>query len=338
MKIAVIGATDVALVVTSFLQDTPDEVALFDVPSQNITVNKQLPCEITVRGTSHQAPPIIYLKSLDELQGYYDYVFLFTAPNVNQTVFSALAQHLHTKTVIVSFQKTLYDESLIQHFSPNVVISAVCHFHAYYKSPGTVFLTTNLVDMALHGFDISCQNMQKTEDLLEVKNLLDYIAQTYIIAHKNIKWSHALLLVSVDHLASALNCLYGDILYHNVALQAAIHLADEIVRVAEKYAIPLTHLNDIDLNTFVIDSDTKIEELSIVLKLLIEPHRTSESSFIYDDTAPIDLIDELITMAKNIDQPIPYLESLSHCLYFSQQAQFHDNILIFEPLVKGLPI
>lgn len=334
MNIAVIGVSGISSVVTGYLKTLHTNVKLINIPSSN-----NVEGELTVRGTNLPIAPPISLSTIHELEGFYDFILIFSTPDQNDRVLPYLKPHLKETTIILSFQLTLSDEKLIQAFPSNPVISAICHFNASYRANDVVFLTTNVNTLEYHGFDISSNNRQYSNELLEAKNFLDFIAQTNIIgATKNLKWSYALYIITFDRLASSLNCSYGDILHHKIAFKIAIHLADEVARIATKHQIELVTFDEINLNELVIDSDTKIEEIGEMFKTFLQSHLASESYFKYNDDYPRDIIDELIYYARKVDQPTPYMDLLSHCLHFSQQAPFHENIQIFEPLVKGAAI
>ncbi|MBQ0140170.1 MAG: hypothetical protein KBT36_12860 [Kurthia sp.] len=334
MEIAVIGATVISSVIAGYLKNSHGNVTCIAVPNSTDTVK-----EFTVKGTNLPVTPRISFSTLDSLDGTYDFILIFTQPNQNEAIIPAIKKQLKKTTIILSFQLTLSDDTLVKAFSENPVISAICHFNASYRGRDMVFLTTKSHEMQRHGFNIQSTNEQHWDELIETKNFLDFIAQTNIIGpSKNIKWSYALYLVAFDRLASALNCSFGDILHHKIALETSIHLADEVGRIAHKHYKELIQLDTIDFNKLMIDSDTKTEEISTQFKELLQAHITSESTFKYDDRHPTDIIDELIYHARKIDQPTPYIDILSHCLHYSQKAPFHENIQIFEPLVKGLAI
>lgn len=334
MEIAVIGASDTSIVVTGYLKNLHDHVTL--IPT---STTQEMMQEITVRGTNLPVAPCIPFSNIKKSHTLYDLILIFSPPSHNNVTIPLVQKILKPETTILSFQLTLSDDVLVQTFAPNHVVSAICHFHAFFRDYKTVFLTTKIEEMSRQGFTISSVNEETNYSLLEVKNHLDFIAQTNIIRPtKNIKWSQALSTIAFNRLSSALNCSYGDILHHDIALKTAVHLADEVVRTASKYKINLITVNDVNFNQLIIDSDSKTDELTNVFKLFLNAHTTSESKFKYDDEHPTDIIDEIIYYARQVDQPTPYIDVLSHCLHFSQKASFHENIQLFEPIVRGLSI
>lgn len=334
MEIAVIGASDNSPIVTGYLKNLHEHVTLIPISTSQEAVQ-----EIIVRGTDLPFTPCIPFSKANQLDQTYDLILIFSPPAHNEYVIPLVKRQLKPTSVILSFQLNLSDQTLIEAFAPTHVISAVCHFHAFFRDDHTVFLTTQAEAMSRLGFTINSTNSQLNDTLVEMKNHLDFIAQTNIVGPtKNIKWSHAISIVAFNRLSSALNCSYGDILHHEIALKTAIHLADEVGRIAHKHRVDLATVGDVNFNDLIIDSDTKMDELTTIFKGFLQAHTTSESNFKYSEEQPSDIIDELIHYARMVDQPTPYIDILNHCLHFSQKAEFHENIQLFSPLVRGLSV
>lgn len=175
---------------------------------------------------------------------------------------------------------------------------------------------------------------------MTIKHILDFIGQTIIVeSHASIKWSKALFNASIDSLSSALNCLYGDIIQHPLALQVAVQLADEVARTAKKQQILLTTTTDINYNHFIIDSDCKMDELKTILYKAVSIHAASKSS-LFEPNIPLHTINNSIKRyAIKVDQPTPFNDIIIDCLTTAQNTgslpAFHENIQLFEPLIKG---
>lgn len=334
MKIAIIGASETAVVIAAFLKQTQADSTIFD-----FSISDQSQKEIIVKGAPFPSASVIPIEPLSHFKTSYDYIFIFS-PIVNNSQIIPLIKNNNNKNcIILSFQENLADDSLINSLFPFITKSAVCHFHATRKNDNTVLLTTDSEDLKFHAFDISSPNQLHQNQLVELKHFLDVIGQTKIVDERmNIKWSQALFLVTVDRLAQALNCQYGDILHHPDALLVAIHLADEIVRTAKKQKIPLSKTTKVNYNELMIDSDMKQAALIPIFKSIINSHRSSSSSFTFSDVNDTDLVVDIIHFARLHDQPTPYLDLLLHCLNNKQQSPFHENIQNFIPLIHGTAI
>lgn len=334
MKIAVIGANEAGILVAAKLQSANLDVALFKVHPE--TSLQQLNDRVELYGMDSLQPSSIKLQTIEESKQLYDFIFLFSKPHFNNSLLPTIKKNLKKSTIIVSFQESLNDDVLTKILSPNLVITGVTHFQSFFKSNDKLMLTTDFKEFINHAFDLSYTDESILEDLFEVKTILDYVGQTKIISdHKNIRWTNALFLIAIDRLASALNCRYGDIHYHQTALSTSVHLADEITRTARKQQITLANSYSFDFNEFIIDSDVKYEQLMPNIKSIIQIHSMSQSSFYYSPLIKTDLIDEIIHFAQLNDQPTPYLELLRDCLRYRRLAPFHENIQKFAPLVDG---
>lgn len=325
MKIAIIGATGEGLTVAAYLQKTYTNVTIFDVQIQPLEQIQLRGVTIHTNQTLHIQIPV---KTIEQFNAQYDFVFLFTHPKYNNFIFPLLKKQLCKNCFIISFQENLSDWDLVQYFSEHPVLSAVCHFKTYVKNHHQVVLTTSDHLLAYDAFAIYDYKPQQLYYAEEVKNVLDAVGYTQIVrAAGDIKWTQAVFSGAIDRLASALNCLYGDILYHPIALKTVVHLADEIVRIAKKYNIRLAKIHAFDYTIFMIDSDTKVTELIPIVKQLLEPHKK-----MFSDQNQ-DLIDELLEIAHLVDQPTPYLKTLARCL--QRRTDFHLNISSFQRLVMN---
>lgn len=334
MKIALIGASENALVIAAFFKLAKIDATIFD-----FTVSPDATEKMTVKGAQFPNATVISIQTIAQFNECYDYIFIFSPITNNLQLIPLIKKHSTNKTMILSFLENLTDDALINSLFPLITKSAVCHFHASKKNDDTILLTTDPQEVKLHAFDISSPHQLHQNELEELKHILDFIGQTKIIDERmDIKWSQALFSVSIDRLAKALNCQYGDILHHSDALLIAIHLADEIVRIAKKQKVNLTKTTGINYNKLLIDSDTKQAELIPIFKSMLNSHRVSSSSFTFPDINDYDLIVDLIHFARLQDQPTPYLDLLLHCLYNQKQQPFHENIQNFIPLIHGTAI
>lgn len=327
MKIAIIGATGKGLTVAAYLQKIYPDVTILDVPMEPLE-------QIQLRGVTIYSTTTFHtnfvVKSIEACASDYDFVFLFAHPFYNKDILPILKSTQHEKCFIVSFQENLSDGDLIQSFQNFPVLSAVCKFEAYVKQHHQVVVTSPYASLDQYAFDVYDSHPSHFYYGEEVKSVLDAVGFTQIIRTTfDIKWTQAIFFGAIDRLASALNCLYGDILHHPIALQSSIHLADEIVRIAKKYNITLARTSELDYATLMIDSDTKIAELMPIIEKLLIPYQKIPSN---QDAY---LIDELLEVATLVDQPTPYLETLAHCLHEKNEEDFHRNIACFQPLVTG---
>lgn len=327
MKIAIIGATGKGLTVAAYLQKIYPDVTILDVPMEPLE-------QIQSRGVTIYSSTTFLtnfvVKPIEACASDYDFVFLFAHPFYNKNILPILKSTLQQRCFIVSFQENLSDWELIQSFQNFPVLSAVCKFETYVKQHHQVVVTSPHTSLNQVAFDLYDSHPSYFYYAEEVKSVLDTIGCTQIVRTAfDIKWTQAIFSGAIDRLASALNCLYGDILHHPIALQSSIHLVDEIVRIAKKYNITLAKTSELDYAALMIDSDTKIAELIPIIEKLLLPYQKIPSN---QDAY---LIDELLEVASLVDQPTPYLETLAHCLHEKNEEDFHRNIACFQPLVTG---
>lgn len=338
MKIAIVGATPTGTVVAAFLKDHFSDVTLINVhlsPLEAIQIRG-----IAVSGTSSLYTPNIKVKSIEQYDANYDIIFIFSPVEYNDTILPIIKSKTKKECIIVSFQEALSDNPLIKALHPIPIISGVCHFQAHFKELHKVNITTDSDELAMHAFDLSDPKDPQGFDILNIKSILDYIGQTIIVDKKaSIKWSKAVFNASVDSLSNALNCSYGDIIQHPLALQIAVQLADEVVRTAKKLQIDLTNTNDINYNDFLIDSDSKIDVLANKLFKLVSKHSASKSAGASSKEPFENINSSIIRVAKKVDQPTPFNDIVLKCLQTisitGEEAAFHENIQLFEPLIKG---
>lgn len=331
MKIAIISNTETGMFVAGKLFAASLDVTLFDITparKQSSTINTDIKSSIQL--------PEVNWQLIEDFKQIYDYIFLFSNNKLNSTIIPIIKDKIKRDCVIISFQNQLSDDSLKRELAPNLVLTGATNFQISINPLNKIVLTTDHTEFLLHAFDLSSTSAAFSEDMLEAKNILDYVGQTFIVKKSiNIRWSQALFSISIDRLSSALNCCYGDIMYHDIALQTSIHLADEVARTAKKQQIKLANSYSTRFNDLIIDSDSKFKELITSFKAMIQINHKSRSTFKYTEQNEIDYIDEIIHYAKINDQPTPYLELLRDCLHYQKSAEFHENIQKFAPLIEG---
>ncbi|MEK5393393.1 ketopantoate reductase family protein [Margalitia sp. FSL K6-0131] len=345
MRIAIYGAGSLGTIVGAYLSKGNQNVELIDVNQEHIhTLNSS---GATIVGTVNENVPVKAITP-EEMSDRYDLVLLLTKQIFNKQVLENIKPYLSKNGVLLSLQNGVPEEAVSAIIGKDKVIGGSVEFGATWVKPGVSELTSAESAFKANAFQIGELDGTITERVQKIKEVLDLVGGTKISTNLvGTKWSKLMINIAMSGTSAVFGCTYGDVLNNETALETAIRLADETIKVGHSIGVKFVKMGGLEIEKFNLNKDrSNLNEAAEYAKVAFQPQALLKASMLQDlekgKKCEIDYINGVVSSkGKEVGISTPFNDLLVELVHKAEQEKsvpdFDTNIVYFNELIdKGI--
>lgn len=332
MRAAILGAGALGTILGVMGTIAGEDVVLIDTNQAHVAALNANGATIT-GNLDHKSIPVKAIIP-DEMEGFYDLVFVLTKQTANQKAIPGLLKHLHKDSIVCVLQNGVPEEYVASVVGPERTIGGSIMWGAEQWEPGRVVCTTAGDLMTI---DIGTLDGRDTQKLRIVERWLQCQGKV-TISHNltGVKWMKLWVNSGMSGMSAALGCTYGNLCDRDEAMRCVAHIADEVVRVSRAKGIEMEGVitgygvQDLTFETVADREHTiacirKVHGVQVMQKasmlMDMEKGRPCEIDFINGEVSkqgalhnvPTPFCDTVVSIVKDFEAgrtPMPTMENL----------------------------
>lgn len=341
-RIALMGAGSLGTILGAYITKGGREIDLVDVYREHVdTLNRD---GATVVGTVELNVPV-HAITPEQMEGEYDLILYLAKQTYNDTAIPQMTAHLSENGCICVFQNGIPEAAVANAIGESRTLGATVGWGATFLGPGRSEATTIKSNWF---FDIGTLNGQTTEELLELKQILELMCPAHIEEKwMTARWQKMVANVAMSGMSAALGCTFGDILDDPDARLCAQYLARECVRVTKGLGYDCAY--DPRIHTTidkVFDFKSKLKKKLVadnIFKIVWGGHRASKASMLQDlekgRKSEVDVINGVLcSSGRECGVPTPVSDrvvKIVHEIEEGKRSPCWDNLKDFAEFYNG---
>lgn len=237
MRTAILGCGSMGTVLGAFITKNGGQVDFIDSWEEHVAALNEKGAQIN--GTVEFTVPVKAF-TLDQIEGIYDIVFLFTKQTTNHEVLPKLLPHLRENSTVCTLQNGVPEPYVAQIVGEERTVGGAVLWGATLQEPGVSTLTQNL-DNLDHYFDIGEIDGRITERIQQVKAVLDFMGPANITdSLMASRWGKIVNNACMSGMSAACGVTFGEVLENEKARACLSYLGREVKACceAEGYTMP----------------------------------------------------------------------------------------------------
>ena len=237
MKVAVMGCGAMGTIIGAYLTKGGIDVDMIDNYKAHVDAMNEKGAHI-VDHVDMVVP--VHALTPDQMEGYYDIVFLLTKQTANEAVAKSLLPHLKEDSVVVAMQNGVPEPFVDRLIGGNRTIGATMLFGATFVEPGVSAQTMSFTP-GYPLFDIGEMNGLITERVEKVHEVLNHMGPNLIVTNlMEARWNKLVVNACGSGMSAALYSVFGPIIDDPRALDILTFLGHECALCAEAEGFKLS--------------------------------------------------------------------------------------------------
>ena len=256
MRTAILGAGSLGIIIGALVAKGGYQIDLIDSYKENVdALNAN---GATVTGLLDLNVPVMALTP-DQMEGYYDLIFLLTKQTNNDSALKQLLPHLHKDSIVCTLQNGIPEEAVAAYVGKDRTIGGAVLFGATFKEPGVSVLASPYKQTKEMAFTIGEMDGALRPRLQQVKAILESVGKVEVATNlTEIRWTKLLMNATFSGMSAALSCTFGDVLASSKAMECIAHIADETVKVCHAQGYRMVEVLGQNFNNFELTTDADI--------------------------------------------------------------------------------
>lgn len=278
MRIALMGAGSLGTILGAYIAKAGRQIDLIDTYKEHVDALNEKGAHVV--GTVDFTVPV-KAYTPDQLEGVYDLVLYLVKQTYNDSAIAALKDHIHDKTIVVTFQNGLPEPVLVDVFGVDRVLGAPVGWGATLLGPGVSELTSHPDKLT---FELGRTDGKVTPEMQEIKEILELMCHTDILENlMGIRWTKILVNSTFSGMSACLGCTFGDVLDNERALKCVKYIANECIDIAAAADIKMEPMQGFDLGKLVgFKTVEQRDANTVVYQKMFTPHRALRASMLQD--------------------------------------------------------
>jgi len=280
-RVAILGAGSIGTVMGAVVFEKHKDVDLVLIDANKDHVEMLNREGATVTGYMDLKKVPVKAITPDKMEGIYDLVIVLTKQTVNHAALTHLLPYINDNSVVCTLQNGIPEESVAAIVGRERTVGGAVGWGAGWISPGVSQLYTKPEFMII---EIGNLDNVVNEKLQRVETFLKMAGGVTINLNlMGFRWAKLLMNCSFSGMSAALGCTFGDILDDEKAVACAVHVADELIKVARKKGITLEVIvPGKDFYTMEFDTKEGREAAIAFARDVWSVHRPQKASMMQD--------------------------------------------------------
>jgi 2-dehydropantoate 2-reductase len=277
-KIALFGAGATGTIIGALVSKSGLDITLVSADKDHVTALQNNGAHI-IGGMDIVVP--VTATTPQSLEGKFDLI-IYSVKNTHDNVaLPQVLEHLHPGSVVLTTQNGVPEEKVASVVGTERTIGgSIVGWAASLPAPGVPNLA-GVPDSML--YRIGELDGSITPRLKAVKSVIEAAGSVELSTDlSSMRWTKLLINVSMSGLSAALGCTFGEILDDEKAIETALCLKLETLRVAEKCGITISEANGQGVEEFLKSMRTDPERGKAQLRRFFDPQRAGKPSMLQD--------------------------------------------------------
>ena len=280
-RAAILGAGSLGTIMGAIVSDRHKDVDLVLIDANKPHVDMLNKDGATVTGYMDMKNIPVKAITPDQMEGIYDIVIVLTKQTANKAALTQLLPYINDNSVVCTLQNGIPEESVAAIVGRERTVGGAVGWGAGWLSPGVSQLYTKPEAMI-----IEIGNLDNTvnEKLQRIEQFIKLACEVKINLNlMGFRWAKLLMNASFSGMSAALGCTFGDILDDDKAVACAVHVADELIKVARKKGITIEEIvPGKDFYTMEFDTKAGREAAIAFARDVWSVHRPQKASMMQD--------------------------------------------------------
>jgi 2-dehydropantoate 2-reductase len=237
MKLAILGAGSLGTILGAVLTKNGYDVTLIDSYKEHVDALNQYGA--TVIGTMELNVPVKAITP-DEMQGYYDIVFLLVKQTHTKEALEMLLPHIRKDSIVCTLQNGLPEHDVVEIVGRERTVGGSVMWGATFIKPGVSMLTQSMDDIKNIAFEIGEIDGKITDRIEKIAEILSAMGPTHPNTNfMGLRWRKLLYNVTMSGMSAALGSTFGEVLDNDKATTCLAFIAKETLEVCEAQGIDM---------------------------------------------------------------------------------------------------
>lgn len=278
MRAAIYGSGSLGTIIGAFIARSGEQIDLINRNKAHVAALREKGAHVT--GTVDFIQPVNALLP-DEMEGFYDIVFLITKQTSNAEAVPRIKDHLSPGGVIVTLQNGLPEEGIAAVVGRDYVYGCTVAWGATMMGPGVSQLTSE-PDALTFGLEHRPDGPNPHFD--EIVSLLSKMGR--VDAEDNFvgtRWSKLLINASFSGMSTVMGCTFGETVTHKASRPIVHALIKECIDVSQALGVRIEPVQGKDICK-LLDYKGPIKQTlaRAILPIAIRKHAKLHASMLQD--------------------------------------------------------
>lgn len=277
-RIALMGAGATGTIMGALIAKGGEDIVLVSSNREHVNAMNKYGAKIT--GGMEITIPVKAITP-GQMSGEYDLVIYAVKSTVDDVALPQILPHLHKDSLVLTTQNGVPEEKIASYVGHERTLGgSIVGWAASLPEPGVAQLFAKPEDMT---YKIGELDGSITARIKDVARILDHAGKAYITENlATMRWSKLLINVSMSGLSTALGCTFGEILDNEKAINTALTLKVEVLRVAAVLGIQIESAVQMPPDEFLTLLSTDEERAREKLRFFFDSQRGGKPSMLQD--------------------------------------------------------
>jgi len=245
-RLAIMGCGSLGTILGAYIAKGGRQVDLIDANKAHVDELNKNGARIQVLGKEGFTVPVNAITP-DQMEGVYDIFIYMAKQTYNDVAIPQMLAHSNEKTVICTCQNGIPELAVCKQFDSDRVMGAPVLWGATWVEPGVSNLTQSDESLKGAAFTLGSVNGLVTPEVLELKEILEYMGHVDISQNlMGQRWCKLLMNSTFSGMSTVLGGTFGDVRRSDTAMKCVAYIGRESVRVCKASGIQMEeyHGND----------------------------------------------------------------------------------------------
>lgn len=253
-RLAIMGCGSLGTILGAYISKSGRQVDLIDANKAHVDALNKNGAKIQILGKEGFTVPVKAITP-EEMEGVYDIYIYMAKQTYNDVAIPQMLAHANENTVICTCQNGIPELAVCKYVDSERVIGAPVLWGATWVEPGVSNLTQSDEALKGAGFSLGSVSGKVTEEVLEIKEILEFMGHVDISQNlMGQRWCKLLMNSTFSGMSTVVGGTFGDVRKSDEAMKCVAYIGRECVRACIASG---THMEEYHGNDF-----TKIFEFS----------------------------------------------------------------------------
>lgn len=333
MRVAIYGAGSLGTILGAFISKAGVNIELINRNKAHVKALQEKGACIV--GTLEFKQPVVAYTP-EEMQGFYDIIFLMTKQQHNAEVVETLRPFLAEDGALVTFQNGLPEVLLAEILGEERVLGCTVAWGATLQSPGVCELTSapDALSFSLGAMsDKRSKHFERVKELLEMMGTLE-VEENFI----GTRWSKLLINAAFSGMSAVLGCTFGEAAGPWASRRIVQGLMKECMDVCEAGGIRIEPVQGKDIVKLLNYNNPFKRALSfMIIPIAIRKHAKLKASMLQDiekgKLTEVDAINGAVSdYGRKVGVPTPLNDCVVEIIHRIERGDLkacRDNLSLF---------
>lgn len=245
-RLAIMGCGSLGTILGAYISKAGRQVDLIDANKAHVDELNKNGAKIQILGKEGFTAPVTAITP-DEMEGVYDIFIYMAKQTYNEIAIPQMLAHANENTVICTCQNGIPELAVCEYVASERVMGAPVLWGATWVEPGVSNLTQSEESLKGAGFTLGSVSGNVTEEVLEVKEILEFMGHVDISQNlMGQRWCKLLMNSTFSGMSTVLGGTFGDVSRSDAAMKCVAYIGRESVRACKASGIQMEeyHGND----------------------------------------------------------------------------------------------